>query len=291
MPPSETFTWSDLEPHLWLLVAVGVCLPFTFVGLWRAVRWWLSGRPLPLPLDGAFPAVRWPAWYGLALFGAMLCLMFLVQMLYMAAEKWLLPWKPFGGADVASPGVFLAQILPPLFGLWVVSRFGRGAAATVGIRSGRVGFGLIHGLVALAVILPICMVALLAGALALRLVGVPIEPHPILERLQASGSPALLVATLVQASVLAPLAEEFIYRGVLMMSLLRRIGPAWAIAASSAIFAVLHFPVEPHSVLALFLLGAALGYVTYRTRSLMPAVIAHSAFNTLMVLGTFFAEA
>ena len=119
----------------------------------------------------------------------------------------------------------------------------------------------------------------------------PIEPHPILERLQASGSPALLVATLVQASVLAPLAEEFIYRGVLMMSLLRRIGPAWAIAASSAIFALVHFRAEPQSVPALFLLGAALGYVTYRTRSLVPAVIAHSAFNTLMVLGTFFAEA
>jgi membrane protease YdiL (CAAX protease family) len=64
----------------------------------------------------------------------------------------------------------------------------------------------------------------------------------------------------------------------------------WAILLSATIFGLVHFPVEPQAVPALFLLGAALGYLAYRTRSLLGAVVAHSAFNTLMVLGIFFGE-
>ena len=289
MPTAETGTPVDLEPGLWLVAAIGLCLPFSFVAVWRAVRWWLSGRPLPLPLEGAYPAIRWPPWYGLALFGAMLCLMFFVSSLYFeAADRGFLPWEPLKVPTTVSPAVFLAQIFPALFGLWVVLRFGRGAAATVGIRAGRAAAGIARGLAMVAAVLPMCVAVLLATAHLMQWAGLPIEPHPVLEDLATSRSPALLAAALVQASVLAPLAEEFTYRGVLMMSLLRRVGAGWAIAVSGAVFALLHFPLEPHSVPALFLLGAALGYLAYRTRSLLAAVVAHSAFNTLMVLGTFF---
>jgi len=292
MPPSETAAPESVVMHLWLAAAILLCLPLTCWAVWRGVRWWLSGRPIPLPLDGAYPAIRWPAWYGLALFGAMLSLMFFVPNLYFAAARHgLLPWEPLGVPIAVNPAVFLAQILPPLFGLWVVSRFGRDASATVGVRVGRAGADIARGLWTAAAVLPASIAALIVVARLFERAGLPLEPHPLLEDLATSRSPALLAATLAQASVLAPLAEEFTYRGVLMMSLLRRIGPAWAIAASSAAFALLHLPIEPQSVPALFLLGGALGYVTYRTRSLLAAVVAHSAFNTLIVMGAYFGGA
>ena len=289
MPPAETFTWSDLNLPLWLRVAVGVCLPFTLVGLWRGVRWWLSGRPFPLPRDGAWPLVPWPAWFGLLLFGAVFSLMFLISSAWaVMVELGLLPWQPSGAPDLINPGLFLPQILPPALGLWLVTRLGPGAAETIGVRAGRPWHDVLYGLGVTAAVVPLCVGAILVGALVHRLAGLPTVLHPVLVSLGESSSPWTLAAALVLASVVAPLAEEFTYRGVLMMSLLRPLGGPGAIAVSSAVFALVHLLIEPQAILALFLLGLALGYVTYRTRSLVAAVSAHSAFNTLMVLGTFF---
>jgi membrane protease YdiL (CAAX protease family) len=289
MPTAETFTWSDMNLSLWLRVAVGVCLPFTLVGLWHGVRRWLSGRPFPLPRDGAWPLVPWPAWFGLLLFGGIFSLMFLISSAWaVMAELDLLPWKMHGTTDLMNPGLFLAQLLPPALGLWLVTRLGPGAAETIGVRTGRLWHDVLYGLGVTAAVVPLCIGAIRVGALVLWLFGLPTVLHPVLVNIGESSSPWTLAAALVLASVAAPLAEEFTYRGVLMMSLLRPLGGPGAIAVSSAVFALVHLLIEPQAILALFLLGLALGYVTYRTRSLVAAVAAHSAFNTLMVLGTFF---
>jgi membrane protease YdiL (CAAX protease family) len=55
---------------------------------------------------------------------------------------------------------------------------------------------------------------------------------------------------------------------------------ARAVYASSLFFAAAHSAVWPTPV-ALFLLGLGLGYVTYRTRSLVSALMAHAMFNAI----------
>ena len=289
MPTAETPTFAELEPRLWLRGTVIACLPATAVAVWLVVRWWLSGRPFPLPRDGAWPLVPWPAWFGLLLFGGMFSLMFLISSVCaVLAELGLVPWKPFTGSDLANPGLLLPQLLPPALGLWLVTRLGPGAVKTIGVRAGRPWHDMLYGLGMTAAVVPPCVGAILVGALVHWLAGFPTVLHPVLVSLGESSSPWTLAAVLVLASVVAPLAEEFTYRGVLMMSLLRPLGGPGAIAVSSAVFALVHLLIEPQAILALFLLGLVLGYVTYRTRSLVAAVSAHSAFNTLMVLGTFF---
>jgi len=289
MPTAEPPTFADLVPRLWLLGTVMACLPATAVAVWLVVRWWLSGRPFPLPRDGAWPLVPWPAWFGLLLFGALFSLMFLISSAWaVLAELDLLPWKPDGTHDLINPGLFLAQLLPPALGLWFVRRLGQSAAETLGVRAERPWHDVLYGLGVTAAVIPLCVGAILVGALVHGLAGLPTVLHPVLVSIGESSSPWTLAAALVLASVVAPLAEEFTYRGVLMMSLLRPLGGAGAIAVSSAVFALVHLLVEPQAILALFLLGLALGYVTYRTRSLVAAVVTHSAFNALMVLGTFF---
>jgi len=283
-------TWRDLAPPMWFGILLVACLPVTVVVVWRVGRWWLSGRPFPAPTDPdavSGPPVRWPTWFGMALFGTMLCLMVLVSMAYWgAAEAGFLPWEPLGVPIALGPGVLLSQVIPPLVGLAVVYRFGRGALAAIGVRRGKIARGVVAGLGVLGATFPLVMLSTAAGFGLFRLFGVEPPPHPSLQALQKAPYGWVLALTLLQVSILAPLSEEFIYRGVLMMSLLARTGPLAALILSSAIFAFFHMQAEAHACLAVFVLGLGLGYVAYRTRSLVPAMVAHSAFNTIMILVT-----
>jgi len=288
MAPIETSSASGPIAPLWLLIVAAVCVPVTIVALVRIHRWWLSGDPLPLPADGAM-GCAWPPVAGLALFVLMTLAMMLIAKGYAEGrEAGLWPWEPLNVPAMFSPGIFLAQIVPALAGLGALRLFGRGAAATAGVRVGNARMTLLAGLVAFAAVMPVCVVALKVNVMVNSLLGIEPQVHPLLQTLHRAPEAWVLPLALLQAAVLAALSEEFTYRGVLMMSLLRPLGGPGAIAVSSAVFALVHLLIEPQAILALFLLGLALGYVTYRTRSLVAAVVAHSAFNTLMVLGTFF---
>ncbi len=293
---AETGALPQLFSPLWLIVAVVLCLPVCIAVFWRIGRWWITDQPVPPPLQGALPPVPWPVPAGLLLFLGMYSLTIAIGVGYRAAaEAHLLPWEPLPIPDILSPGIFLGQILPPLAAIALVtSRFGRGAAGAAGVRLGNPQAGVQHGVVAFAAMLPVCIGALLATAVLLALLHraglVPelIAQHPVLERVQHSRDPWELFLLVVQAFLVAPVAEEFVYRGVLMMTLLKEIGIIGALVLSSAIFAVVHLPSEPQAVISLFLLGMALGYIAYRTRSLLAPIIAHALFNGLMVFGTLF---
>ncbi|HUS45078.1 MAG TPA: type II CAAX endopeptidase family protein [Phycisphaerae bacterium] len=289
MDTTDVVTWRDPVPHLWLWIACLVCLPAALIALRRVWRWWVLGRSLPLPLDRAMPAVRWSVQFGFLLFlGTFLLAMFLGDVYVRMAAKGLLPWEPLDVPYSLSPGVFLAQIVPPLIGLAVVLRFGRGAAATVGVRAGRVWPEIVRGLGIVVIVLPLCVAGTAAGVFLMWLFRLESVEHPSFAALREWPQWWVLLLTVLQASVLAPLGEEFLYRGILQTTLLKAVGPFRALIATSALFAVVHVLYEPQAVPGLFILGLGLGYAAYRTRSLLAPIIAHSAFNTLMVLGTFF---
>jgi hypothetical protein len=97
-----------------------------------------------------------------------------------------------------------------------------------------------------------------------------------------------VLADLLDSVVMAPVVEEFLFRGLLYATLRTRLGPAPAALASAAVFALAHGygAVGFGAVLASGVLWA-LAYE--RTRSLLPALLAHAAGNlltTAIVLGT-----
>jgi len=269
----------------WLLVAVAVCLPVCVAVFWRIGRWWVTDLPLPLPLDRAWSAVPFPAWAGVGLFLA-LQLTALVAAVGLSAAMDADAGGEASAEAPVSPVLMLAHVVPLAVGLAALRAFGPRAHRTVGVRAGGVGTGLRLGVVAFAAILPVCVAALIVSVGALRLVEGPVETHPLLETVQETQEPWTLVLVGVQAIVLAPVVEEFLYRGVLLWALLRGTGPVAALVASSALFAVVHAPAEPQGVVPLFFLGMALAYVAYRTRSLVAPIVAHALFNALMVGGT-----
>ncbi len=88
-----------------------------------------------------------------------------------------------------------------------------------------------------------------------------------------------LVALL--AVVAAPLVEEYLFRGLLLNSLRRMIGVTWAVAASAAIFAMVHPPV---SILPVLVLGLAAGTCMARTSLLTSAIATHMTYNAVVML-------
>ena len=101
--------------------------------------------------------------------------------------------------------------------------------------------------------------------------------------------PGLIPVLVAFAVAFAPaVAEELLFRGLLQPALVKRLGPALGIGLASLIFGAIH--VDPPQATGAALIGLVLGYVTYRSGSLWPAMAAHAANNGLSVLFARYAE-
>ncbi len=89
-------------------------------------------------------------------------------------------------------------------------------------------------------------------------------------------------ASLLSVSIMAPLFEEWLCRGLVLRGLLKKMKPEWAIVTSAAFFAVLHM--NPWQAIAAFVLGLLFGFVYYRTGSLKLTMLMHCVNNTFSVL-------
>jgi membrane protease YdiL (CAAX protease family) len=78
----------------------------------------------------------------------------------------------------------------------------------------------------------------------------------------------------------APVAEEYLFRGLLFRALDREWGGAKAIWGSAAFFAIYH---PPLSWLPVALVGAACAWLFKKTGRLLPSVLLHAAYNALLV--------
>ena len=86
--------------------------------------------------------------------------------------------------------------------------------------------------------------------------------------------------TLFVICILAPIAEELVFRGVLWSYVSKRINLNYAFIITTILFAVAHqSPVHIAGVLPLSLW---LGLVRYRSGSILPCIFAHSLNNVII---------
>ncbi|MEX0952924.1 MAG: type II CAAX endopeptidase family protein [Nitriliruptoraceae bacterium] len=98
-----------------------------------------------------------------------------------------------------------------------------------------------------------------------------------------SGGTSLLLAVIV-AVVLAPIAEELLFRGLLFPALRRWIGLWPAAVLSSVAFTVVHVEIvlsQPLALVGLFAFGILLAWTHHRFGNLLVPIIAHAMFNSL----------
>lgn len=122
----------------------------------------------------------------------------------------------------------------------------------------------------------IALVGLAAGA-TLRALNIPVEEQDVVGVFARTDSHLALAGMLVLAVVVAPVAEELIFRAGLFRALAGRIGRWPAMAVSSALFALLHLSWA--SFAPLFCLGILFCLAYERSRNIAVPIIAHGLFN------------
>lgn len=88
--------------------------------------------------------------------------------------------------------------------------------------------------------------------------------------------------------VLAPVAEELLFRGALLRSLMRKTTPGRSVFISAAVFGLVHFGDPSIGTLiafpAILSLGLVSGYQAAKTGDLSRSIMLHVGFNTLSVI-------
>ena len=79
--------------------------------------------------------------------------------------------------------------------------------------------------------------------------------------------------------IFAPIVEEMVFRGAILRTLLSTFNRHWyAIVVSALIFTVVH--INPAQMPHAFLIGLLLGWIYYRTGSILPGILLHWVNNT-----------
>lgn len=92
--------------------------------------------------------------------------------------------------------------------------------------------------------------------------------------------PFAVTVVLFQGVVLAPILEEVFFRGMLL-GVFRLVERPWAgVAVSSALFGMAHMQ-GVATVLSIMVMGAFLGLLALKTRSIVPGIVAHFVNNAL----------
>jgi len=145
---------------------------------------------------------------------------------------------------------------------------------------GRVGRGILIGLgLAVPAWIGTTLLSLLV-TLALEAVGISERAGPVDMAVSNADPTVLLVALLL----VAPMAEELFFRGVVFNAWERERGTRVAVYGSAALFAAIH---GAFLVVPIFALGIVLGQVYRATRSLPTTMALHAGFNAISLTLAF----
>jgi membrane protease YdiL (CAAX protease family) len=127
---------------------------------------------------------------------------------------------------------------------------------------------------------------ILVQAMVYGAAGGNLSPQEVVEFLQRAEGPRDRLAVVAMAVIVAPVAEEVIFRGYLYPVVKKYAGTTVALLLTSVLFAVLHGHVP--SIPALTMLAVCLGLAYEKSGSLLVPMIMHAVFNAVSVAGILF---
>ncbi len=86
---------------------------------------------------------------------------------------------------------------------------------------------------------------------------------------------------ILSIAVFGPILEELLFRGAITRALLAKYNPRKAIIISALAFGIFHL--NPVQIVSASLIGLLLGWIYYKTASLIPCILIHIANNSLSV--------
>tara|TARA_B100000242_G_scaffold85849_1_gene57332 strand:- start:257 stop:805 length:549 start_codon:yes stop_codon:yes gene_type:complete len=109
--------------------------------------------------------------------------------------------------------------------------------------------------------------------------------NPLLEIVLNSKNNFSFLLLFLTTTLLAPIFEEIIFRGILLPTLSRDFGVILSIIVSAFIFALAHLSLG--EMPPLFILGIGLGITRIASGSLFSSIVMHSLWNGLTFLNLF----
>ncbi len=147
---------------------------------------------------------------------------------------------------------------------------------------------LLAALLTVLVVLPVAWWLQQASVFVLEKIGWSPEAETAVTLLAGAKSWWTSVYLGIFAVVIAPVAEEFIFRGVLY-PFVKQLGyPGFAWIGVNFLFALIHM--DAAALLPLFVLALALTWLYERTDNLLAPITAHSLFNVANLIVFYFAK-
>jgi hypothetical protein len=173
--------------------------------------------------------------------------------------------------------LIVANILSVALIVALVLSFYKEKLSSLGLKTKKLPKALLYGVVGFVV----------AYILADIIVAYPIQQHfgvdPTQQALSQSATVSgLLPLILLSAVIIAPIAEEIVFRGYLYKAFRDRFKPWYAIIMSAALFSAIHL--EPLAAVPLFVIGVVLAYVYEKTDNLMAPIALHMLNNAVAFL-------
>jgi|GEM_PF-1118022 len=264
-----------LRPHnspIWYQVlGYGLTVPAAILGGYVRRRYWREKQEIAGPLPGVYPSIRQAIWL-------LLLTLFILIVLSVAAGA-IVVLAVRGRPYLVSWGI-VAVLAAFVAGYGLVMLWGvRKAHAPVGelfpLRSVRV-----------AVLWPV--IPTIAGAvillsevanLLLRMYSISVPAIDLYRRL--TEMKAALWALVIYIVVLGPIAEEFLFRGLILRGFLSRYSVRKAILASAILFGLIH--VNPFQIVTGTALGVLFAWWRVKTGSLLPPLFGHALNNALAI--------
>jgi membrane protease YdiL (CAAX protease family) len=181
------------------------------------------------------------------------------------------------------PLQMLLQVALIMFIIYKVQDSGHPFKETFGLQPDSAFRYFIIGLAAYVIVIPWVYNASLVNNFILDWLG---QPNHLQEAFTALEDPYYSQTThallIIQAGFFAPVCEEFVFRGILMVFLIRSSTLTRGIVASSAIFAIMHF--NQASLLPLFVLSLGFSIVYIYSKSIIAPITMHAAFNLVSII-------
>lgn len=147
----------------------------------------------------------------------------------------------------------------------------------LGVTSGKWKTHLLITVILLLAVTPMMFSLKMASEILLEKMAWPVADQHAVEMFSSAKSVWLRVYLGIFAVIIAPVAEEFIFRGLIYSGLKKLGWPKGAWLGASALFALIHFSAP--IFLPLFVLALALTWLYERTEGLLAPMVAHSLFN------------
>jgi hypothetical protein len=127
----------------------------------------------------------------------------------------------------------------------------------------------------------VLIIATMITAYISKFFGVQIKPHPVTEIIMNMDNKLLLYLLIIQITLLAPLTEELLFRGIIFNYLRKNFN--WLISAitTSGIFAALHKNIFGFA--GIFILSLSLCFLYEKKHKIINPIILHSIHNSLGV--------